>query len=69
MEVRCGTCKFFLFGMRSYCGWEPPVGLKLPASYNLNSMWIDDGKNCETWEEDPEAAAREKKKSKNAQVG
>lgn len=68
IEKRCGTCNLFIFGMRSFCGWEPPAGLKLPASYNLVSMWVNDGKNCETWVEDPEAKVREARKA-NAQVG
>lgn len=65
-EVRCGTCKYFIFGYRSFCGWEPPVDWKLPAAYHLNSMWVDDGKNCKTWEPLPKKKTRKKKEDTNA---
>jgi hypothetical protein len=50
----CGTCKFFVFGQRSYCGWQwSPGAMKLPTAYRSggpgHAMWVDDGKRCPTW--------------------
>lgn len=48
MDKRCGTCSHFYMGQRGYCTWKSPI--KLPTSYQPMNMWIDHGKDCETWE-------------------
>lgn len=52
---RCGTCKYFAFGMRSVCTWEwKPGAMELSSAYEAGGkghpMWCDDGKHCHTWE-------------------
>lgn len=54
-DVRCGTCRFWMFGVRSYCGWEPDEESKKVSAAVLagglnHAMWADDGKDCTTWE-------------------
>ena len=49
MDKRCGTCKYFFFGMLSECGWRPQGDV--PSWFHSHAMWIDDGKDCKVWEE------------------
>ncbi len=63
-DRRCGTCALFEFGMRSYCGWEwTPGATKLSAAFRAggagHAMWVDDGKDCDTWALDPKVAGKE----------
>jgi hypothetical protein len=49
--------------MRSYCGWEwTPGTASISAAFAAggarHAMWVDDGKDCDVWELDPEVARR-----------
>lgn len=70
-EVRCGTCKHFAFGHRSVCTWQPPKEIEFPSWFSIGShaMWVDDGKNCKTWEEDFDLPEDYRKGKKNASMG
>jgi hypothetical protein len=63
VDRRCGTCQHFVFGMRSFCGWEwtsgaTTVSTAFRAGGEGHAMWVDDGKRCKTWLADEEMIKR-----------
>jgi hypothetical protein len=56
-DKRCGTCDWFVFGMRSYCGWpwspgDTEVSTAFRSGGEAHAMWVSDGKDCPTWKAD-----------------